>query len=114
LVLVHQRQQNAVFSAAALEIGEVALRDILVMFHKPSDSLRERGQFTHDLGFQRDGGVERDETDETSHRHLMAPRPAPGNGVVVETVLLVPQRLGLSFGAVAKSVTDQYEVLEEL
>ena len=112
--LVDQRKQQTIILAADLHVGDVAACNIVAVLQEPLQALLEVGEPVNDLRLKCECSEQRDQTNQRADLHLVSPGTAPRNGVVVEAVLLVPERLGLISCAVRHGVRDGDEVLEEL
>lgn len=114
-VLASEGEQLSVGPTRGLDAGNVSSRNVGSVLDEPVHSFLEAGESLDHLGLERERSVERDESDHGSNRDLLRVAGAPGDGVVVEPVLLVPKRhLFVSGGGEGHGVGNVQEVLEEL
>lgn len=112
-----QSQQLSITTTGNLDVGNVSLRNLGPVLDEPVHSLLETGESFDDVGFQCQGGVQGYETDHGPNRELLRVTSAPCDGVIVESVLLVPERhlfVATSATGERHGVGDEQEVFEEL
>ncbi len=114
-LLVHEGKQDSVVLATGADAVHRPLGNVATMLHEPLDALLERWEFVDQFGFEREGGVKGDESNQRSDGHLLDPGSTPRNGIIVEAVLLVPERLLILLPRPKRhGVADKDEVLKEL
>ena len=95
-------------------VGNVTLRDLGAILDEPLHALLEAGELLERRRLERKGRVERDKPDERADRELLDRAGAPGDGVKVEALLVVPERDLAVAIVVGHRVRDEQEVLEKL
>ena len=97
-----------------LDVGNVPCRDIRSVLNEPVHSLFEPWESLDISWLENQCRVKRHETNKRPDGQLLRVAEAPLNGVVVETVLFVPERQGVITARVGHRIRDEQEVLEEL
>ena len=111
-VLIREREQVPLAASTAAHIRHVALA-LGPVLNEPLHTPLESRELVDHGWFQGKRRVERDKTDETADRHLHTVARSELNGIVVETVMLVPKGDILIVGAlVGHGVGDEDEVLQ--
>ena len=94
-------------------VCHIPLRDLRPVLSEPLHTPLESRELVNNGWFQGKRRVERDKTDETTDGHLHTVARSELNGIVVETVMLVPKGDILIVGAlVGHGVGDEDEVLQ--
>jgi hypothetical protein len=96
------------------DVCDITHRDILPVLNEPVHPFLESGESLDISRFQYEGSVEGHETDHGSYRELLGMTETPLDGIVVETIFVVPKGQRLILASVGHGVGDEQEVLEEL
>lgn len=114
-ILANDREQDSIALSTLADTGHISLSQITAVLDEPVNALLEGWKLVDELRLECDGRIQRNETDERPNGQLLDVGTAPGNGIVVEAIFLVPQRLFfLVAGAESHRIADEDEVLEEL
>lgn len=106
--------RNVKFRGHTLDVGNVPRRDIRPVFNKPVHPLFESWESLNVSWLENQRRVKRHETNKRPDWQLLRVTVTPLNGIVVEAVLLVPERQGIGAAGVGHSIRDEQEVLKEL
>jgi len=113
-VFADKGQQQSVVLATLAHVCNVAFGHVVAVVNEPVQSTLEVWKLVNDFRLQSESGVQRNQTDQRPNGHLVAPRTTPGDGIVIEAVLVIPEGLLLAVCTVLHSVGDEDEVLEKL
>lgn len=111
----HQSTEEERKTGRTGHVGDVPLTHGAAILDEPLHTLLESGHLLESRRLEREGRVEGDESDERADGKFLRRARSPGDGVEVESLLVVPERRLARLSSVeCHRVGDEEEVLEEL